>query len=182
MKLKHPLDWYNENTPSEDEEYEKGCLSIALIVVIINGCNFILRIMKSKQVLSIEQMKHLQELGLDTSDASMCWCRAISHKSVTWELEIYEYVINQKLDSNFWETTPTYTLQDILDKLPKRIETEDYEFELYIYYHENGVSVFYDDGDITQLAFFSKPTLLESAYEMLCWCIENGYVKVGKEE
>lgn len=35
MKLKHPLDWYNENTPSEDEEYEKGCLSIALIVVII---------------------------------------------------------------------------------------------------------------------------------------------------
>ena len=81
--------------------------------------------------------------------------------------------------------TPTVglpTLQDILDKLPKRIETEDYEFELYIYYHENGVSVFYDDGDITQLAFFSKPTLLESAYEMLCWCIENGYVKVGKEE
>ena len=30
MKLKHPLDWYNEN-----EEYERGCLSIALIVVII---------------------------------------------------------------------------------------------------------------------------------------------------
>ena len=73
--------------------------------------------MKSKQVLSIEQMNHLQELGLDTSDASMCWCRAISYKSATWELEIYEYVINQKLDSNFWETTPTYTLQDILDKL-----------------------------------------------------------------
>lgn len=30
--------------------------------------------MTSKQVLSIGQMKHLQELGLDTSDASMCWC------------------------------------------------------------------------------------------------------------
>ena len=29
--------------------------------------------MKSKQVLSVEQMKHLQELGLDTSDASMHW-------------------------------------------------------------------------------------------------------------
>lgn len=28
-------------------------------------------IMKSKQVLSVEQMKHLQELGLDTSDGSM---------------------------------------------------------------------------------------------------------------
>ena len=28
-----------------------------------------------EQVLSIEQMKHLQELGVDTSDASMCWLR-----------------------------------------------------------------------------------------------------------
>lgn len=36
--------------------------------------------MKSKQVLSIEQMKHLQELGLDTSDASMYWER-VSHGS-----------------------------------------------------------------------------------------------------
>ena len=26
-----------------------------------------------EQVLSIEQMKYLQELGVDTSDASMCW-------------------------------------------------------------------------------------------------------------
>ena len=29
--------------------------------------------MKSKQVLSVEQMKHLQELGLSTSDGSMCF-------------------------------------------------------------------------------------------------------------
>ena len=35
MEFKHPLDWYNENTPLKDEEYEKGCLSIALIVAII---------------------------------------------------------------------------------------------------------------------------------------------------
>lgn len=24
--------------------------------------------------------------------------------------------------------------------------------------------------------------LIDAAYEMLCWCIENGYAKVGKEE
>lgn len=29
--------------------------------------------MKSKQVLSVEQMMHLKELGLDTSDGSMCF-------------------------------------------------------------------------------------------------------------
>lgn len=126
--------------------------------------------MKPKQVLSVEQMEHLQELGLDTSDGSMCfeWNESDSDNMV---------VTSPDADTNYDYYHETYTLQDILDKLPKRIETEDYEFELYIYYHENGVSVFYDDGDITQLAFFSKPTLLESAYEMLCWCIENRYIK-----
>ena len=78
--------------------------------------------MKSKQVLLVEQMTHLQELGLDTSDGSMCWCYALSYKNAKWELEIYEDVIDQKRDSNFWETLPTYTLQDILDKLPPVIK------------------------------------------------------------
>jgi len=177
MKLKHPLDWYNENTPSEDEEYEKGCLSIALIVVIINGCNFILRIMKSKQVLSIEQMKHLQELGLDTSDASMCWCRAISHKSVTWELEIYEYVINQKLDSNFWETTPTYTLQDILDKLPTLIIISSDFYKICIEPSCGYWDIYYYKSDATELISKKSENIIDVAYDMLCWCIENGYIK-----
>lgn len=30
--------------------------------------------MKNKQVLNINQMQHLQELGLDTSNASMLYC------------------------------------------------------------------------------------------------------------
>ena len=136
--------------------------------------------MKSKQVLSVEQMKHLQEIGLELRNTSML----LWYKQMLGKIPISDWELSVWRESLFSEdhVYPAYTLQDILDKLPKRIETEDYEFELYIYYHENGVSVFYDDGDITQLAFFSKPTLLESAYEMLCWCIENGYVKVGKEE
>lgn len=34
-----------------------------------------------EQVLSREQMKHLQELGVDTSDAIMCWL-AENHKEL----------------------------------------------------------------------------------------------------
>lgn len=132
--------------------------------------------MKSKQVLSIEQMKHLQELGLDTGDASMCWCRAISHKSVTWELEIYEYVINQKLDSNFWETTPTYTLQDILDKLPESIQI----YDLYIF-KQAGLWYFEYIDVIEDEVFHSEILLriMDAAYYMLCWCIEKGYIKTN---
>lgn len=34
-KKKHILDWYIENTPKDDEEYEKGCLSVSIIIIII---------------------------------------------------------------------------------------------------------------------------------------------------
>lgn len=138
------------------------------------------------QVLNIKQMQHLKELGVDISKGSMVW---LPYREMKGSPEIpielcdkyyhleFAYSLRPILPEE--EMLYTFTLQDIIDKLPKRIETEDYEFELYIYYHENGVSVFYDDGDITQLAFFSKPTLLESAYEMLCWCIEKGYIKTN---
>lgn len=134
--------------------------------------------MRPKQVLSIEQMKHLQELGLDTSDASMCWCRAISYKS-TWELEIYEYVINQKLDSKFWETTPTYTLQDILDKLPTLIIISSDFYKICIEPSCGYWDIYYYKSDATELISKKSENIIDVAYDMLCWCIENGYV--GKE-
>lgn len=43
--------------------------------------------MTSKQVLSIDQMKHLQELGLDMSDASMCWCLFLGDKKKNGNLK-----------------------------------------------------------------------------------------------
>ena len=58
--------------------------------------------MKSKLVLSVEQMKYLRELGLNTSDASMCYCCFYGNIEEEWELEIYEDVINQKRDSTFF--------------------------------------------------------------------------------
>ena len=146
----------------------------------VNGYNFILRIMKSKQVLSIEQMKHFQELGLDTSDASMCWCRAISHKSATWELEIYEYVINQKLDSNFWETTPTYTLQDILYKLPQYIHPFASKRMKFTWVLEKDTIAYRNVENIYDcFKYFTDYSLINAAYEMLCWCIEKGYIKTN---
>lgn len=33
--MKHILDWYNENTPQNEDEYEKGCLTSAAIIAII---------------------------------------------------------------------------------------------------------------------------------------------------
>lgn len=131
--------------------------------------------MKSKQVLLVEQMTHLQELGLDTSDGSMCWCYALSYKNAKWELEIYEDVIDQKRDSNFWETLPTYTLQDILDKLPPVIK-KYYWLAIRVSAHKGMWYVEYNGRGCT-LSYFYSENLIDAAYEMLCWCIEKGYIK-----
>lgn len=89
--------------------------------------------MKSKQVLSIEQMKHLQELGLDTSDASIYWAR-VSHGSRiddkskgVWFLSLHKEF--QTCGFMSYEIPPTYTLQDILDKLPESVQV----YDLYIF-------------------------------------------------
>ena len=92
-----------------------------------------------KQVLSFEQMKHLQELGL--------------------------YHI--------------YTLQDILDKLPCFI---DIYILTYQKYSNNYMFLYIENYTRSIIKITESKDLIDAAYEMLCWCIENGYVKVGKED
>lgn len=132
-----------------------------------------------KQVLSIEQMKHLKELGLDTSDASMCWCYALSYKNAKWELEIYEDVINQKRDSAFWEIIPTYTLQDILGKLPCFIGNQVLTIQKLA---DSYTCLYIEPYTRSMINITESKEPIDAAYDMLCWCIENGYVKIGKEE
>lgn len=123
--------------------------------------------MKSKQVLSIEQMKHLQELGLDTSDASMCveWRESDESKKVVTSLDA---------DTYYDYYHETYTLQDIINKLPESILI----YDLYIF-KQAGLWVFqYIDVDDETFHTETMPGIIDAAYYMLCWCIEKGYVKV----
>lgn len=133
--------------------------------------------MKTEQVLSIEQMKHLQELGLDTSDASMCLCCFRENIDEEWELEIYEDVINQKRDSTFWEIIPTFTLQDIMQKLPPFINI----CMLHIYPAADlWYFVYMDSYTRTILSTKYSPDIMNAAYQMLCWVIENGHLETNK--
>lgn len=129
-----------------------------------------------KQVLSIEQMKHLKELGLDTSDASMCleWNESDSDNMV---------VTSMDADTNYDYYYETYTLQDILGKLPVCLYDFGKQYTIDIeptFDRFWCVSYEIDLYDIFVLK--SSENLLDAAYDMLCWCIENGYVKVGMEE
>ena len=119
-------------------------------------------------VLTIEQVKHLQELGLDMSDAKLRW-----------------YIFNDNHESRLitknginligvdGKYIPTYTLQEIWRKLPEYI-IEDKS----VYWKEltsNAVSYTDLDGNIHKTS--CNDTEINNTYKMLCWIIENGYFK-----
>lgn len=130
--------------------------------------------MKTKQVLSVEQMKHLQELGLDTSDGSMCfeWNESDSDNMV---------VTSPDADTNYDYYHETYTLQDILDKMPRYINVFCITYKLCVEPLFAGPwAISYQRGISEPFIFKVAGNLLDAAYEMLCWCIENGYIKTNQ--
>lgn len=124
----------------------------------------------------------MRELGLNTSDASMCYCCFYGNIEEEWELEIYEDVINQKRDSTFLDIVPTYTFQEIIELLPKEIKTVTDTYYLTISTYDCDVwSIYYSMSDeFDYYKEFKSDSLIDAAYEMLCWCIENGYIKINQ--
>lgn len=124
-----------------------------------------------KQVLSVEQMKHLQNIGLDTSDGSMCF---------EWnESDDNMVVVSIYADTNYDYCRTTYTLQDILDKLPCFIGNQVLTIQKLA---DSYTCLYMESYTRSMINITESKELIDAAYEMLCWCIENGYVKVGKEE
>lgn len=143
----------------------------------------------SKQVLSIEQMHHLQELGLDTSKSSFCrFPLAIGLSDDGFPiLSEKEYIISErKYESSF--NYPAFTLQDILDLLPDVIVNDYEKLEMRIkrFVYDTGktmYAVLYEKQDyVDWFIMYSDSILIDAAYEMLCWLIENRYVKTNKED
>ena len=118
-------------------------------------------------------MNHLRKLGLDTRDASFCWSvrTGLPNLLIPYNDEVFERCAVTM-------TMPAYTLQDLLDKLPELIDMEDYVYWLYIdmsignMYYER-----YDCELLKVVRANNGKSLLDTAYEMLVWCIEEGHVK-----
>lgn len=127
------------------------------------------------QVLSIEQMKHLQELGVDASKAKMSWY-AIYETLPNWynELRIRDDVFDKNYPS-----IPTFTLQDILEMISNCFTYEyEYKFMYYLGTWHSKYMPMIDDDDY----FISSNTNpLICAYETLCWLAENNYIKSRNE-
>ena len=131
------------------------------------------------QVLSIEQMQKLKELGVDTSKASMCYISKYPSCDFSDgdKIVVVSNDFNKRLYNEFG---PAFTLQDIIELLPKKIR----DFELNWYMHNMIIRYDYynsfDGIDVlngSSFGFCDNNSFLESAYEMLVWVTENGYLK-----
>lgn len=127
-----------------------------------------------QQVLSIKQMRHLQELGVDTSKAKMAWY-AIDETKPNWfnELNIRDEVFDKNYPS-----VPTFTLQDMLEMMPKEILADGGKYLLLICVLHKQWVVGYDGMD----SFVARKNLIYALYNRVCWLAEKGLLKGGNDE
>lgn len=127
------------------------------------------------QVLSIEQMKELESIGVDTSDASCMWTSIVDrdYNPVNWlpcyrgEDNVPLEVLKEKFPLTYKEGNIyyCYTLSDILKKLKR-----------YTLYKRDEYWIEFIDDDNLIANTLKGESELECAYKMLKWCKENKYI------
>lgn len=125
-----------------------------------------------EQVLSREQMKYLQELGVDTSDASMAWF--MSPNTNQWKIKAKNNFTHELLLRLSPERyIPTYTTGDLIEKLPKIIGDYrlliDWDSEIVYYQDWSGEEVL---DHIGEYGFTDRP-IIDALCDCLCWVAEN---------
>lgn len=140
----------------------------------------------NKQVLSIAQMKNLSKLMPLKERTDFIWWgkgEGADPDKYKWELHCSDTAdANPQCDWIY----PAYTLQDILDILPAEINVKgernwlciDMGEEWVCYYHEYAGRQY----PCEVFDFRDGKHLIDAAYVALCWCINEGYLKVGKED
>ena len=138
-----------------------------------------------KQVLDIKQMQHLQELGLKLKETMLYWARCVDNnpRAAThygkWVLIKGNNA--QTVGLMHWEFIPAYTLQDVLELLPKEIKPAEKRHWLRIDLADECIYYYHETIDLMErrdkvFSYYGEE-LIDAAYNTLCWCIENGYVE-----
>ena len=81
------------------------------------------------QVLSIEKMQKLKELGIDISKASMCYVFFESDGSKYTDIVVHDESCYEMACMN---PIPTFTLQDIIELMPDNVKYEGNSYYLSI--------------------------------------------------
>ena len=142
------------------------------------------------KVLSIEQMNQLKELGVDTSKASMAVYCIYAGEEKEYDILSSNGAFPEKQEHDRFgygihnivklEKKTVFTLQDLIELLPKQLPPYDFGYNCLLITPNVGLNgyVFHykdiADGEIYKQIY--SENILQSAYEMLIWVIENSYL------
>lgn len=124
-----------------------------------------------KTQLTKEQSQHLIELGVPFNKASVSYSTASIGSGIRGIIKSEQYYI--------------FTLTDILEILPKYL---DCKFDGVVYaadftFRWNNRFLHYEAGydlyDMWDKSHYCAEELIDALYELLCWVIENGYLKLN---
>ncbi len=125
-------------------------------------------------------MQHLQEMGLDTSNASMYW---ISYNGISVSIPSNFHL---PTSNNDYVICDAYTLQDVLDALPKCVSKDGCTWAASLYIDFENDRIAYGNTDRYGFEVYHEimieKDLIDAAYSMLCWAIENKFVETNKNE
>ena len=114
-----------------------------------------------RQVLEIDKMQHLKELGAATSNASFYWSyngRRLNIVSATGNLKAFE---QRNLGIG------AFDVQDIIELIPPRLK-EKYVFHIHKVGDHYHLEYSYPGCDATLHTSYSR-NLLDAAYDMYVW-------------
>ena len=131
---------------------------------------------------TIEQSRHLAELGVDFKTADLTYERiAIGGNGYTEFPEEFQYRL---LDMHFQFFSgmglPCWSLEALLELMPEDL---DGSCGLSIYKEDDEWMVCYEDG--LGHVYGHEETSFDivlATYRMVVWLVENGYIKVEKEK
>ena len=119
-----------------------------------------------KQVLSIEQMQKLKELGVDTSKASMAWVKTKYAPDANYDLGVYSSSLIQ-----LYDVIPTFTLQDIIELMPEQIDGYPLTYDvLSNQFYGFKIGVHY-------MPKCEYNSVIDFAFDIICALAEKGYLK-----
>lgn len=132
-----------------------------------------------KLVLSVDKMKTLINMGIDTSNASMYWVE--NEKENKHELFLDDDVMpmdeaEECSDPLGGKIIPTFTFQDILEIIPNVITTKEDNFELHFSNYQCYVQ-YIDPKHHKMLNVEFGDSILDAAFNMLIWCKENNFIQ-----
>ena len=131
------------------------------------------------QVLSVEQMQKLKKLGIDDSKAKIYWVRQTNSSKCNDPINGKYFLSLSKGDKLMrcgfitYETTPTFTLQDMIELMPNNVKYEGNSYYLSI---DKKFVGYIDDIDVEDCVLESDSNILENTYNVLVWLAEHKYI------